>query len=462
MTLDQIEELFRTQQSRDKRGLIIHLVLGLLACICVFVPTTGAELGLIPIGICFIIRMTGQHPILEPLAFDRLIWLILAWSGWLAISSMWSAGGGRAWIHDVQSLRFLLVLLFFWPIMQYRGLMVLALCIGGALGQCVQGVHLLSVQFGWGLFDRFDDRISGWWDPVVGGSLLCVLLGLHMGAMLWTSAPRVRLIAGLGVAAALGGIVLTGTRGAYIGAALLVPTAIAARVIFAERGGVRPWRLLASLLAAALLAAILAGAVAWAVAGDRIGARVDRGVQEVRAAMQSQNYDSDTGMRLAMWRWAIAAIREHPLIGVGAGGYQPWVRAQSPERAEALGAPLAAAAKVHAHAHSWYLHSAAITGLIGLGLLVTMLGYAVISGLRERRVPESEHDRYRATLAGAYTAGPALGLLGLCTAGIFDSISVNQQTAVVLCVLLVLVLPSRPRPAGVRQRPDAGAGTGER
>ncbi|MBY0398295.1 MAG: hypothetical protein K2X91_17760 [Thermoleophilia bacterium] len=94
---------------------------------------------------------------------------------------------------------------------------------------------------------------------------------------------------------------------------------------------------------------------------------------------------------------------------------------------------------LHALAHSWYLHTLATTGLLGAALLFGALILAIRSGLRGPR------DGARPI---GYDAAPPLGLIGLAAAGLFDTITINQQTAFLFFVLFALCLPTRPRSEG--------------
>src|SRR5260370_1073623 len=82
------------------------------------------------------------------------------------------------------------------------------------------------------------------------------------------------------------------------------------------------------------------------------------------------------------WRWGWAALRTHPLFGVGAGGYRPWVRSRTEEEAAELHAPAGAIMHVHSHAHSWYVHTFATLGVIGGALLLWLVGTAIPAALR--------------------------------------------------------------------------------
>ncbi|HMN42587.1 MAG TPA: O-antigen ligase family protein [Phycisphaerales bacterium] len=448
-TPDQIDAIFAAQRQGDPIGWRIHLALALGACFFAGWSTSFVEWCALPVLICFLVRMTGWHRVLEPLAFDRVLRFLLAWGAFVALSLLWSAG--TTWnerLVDIKPLRFLPLAVILWPVMDRRSWLILALMAGIACGQLAQFTHLLTLKLdlGWMPFHRMPGRISGWWDPVSGGTVLCAALGLWLAPALFAPG-RARLLGAIGVAATLVCITLTGTRGAWIGAALLCGITLpikgwhwrlARQCARAGAAGAPPrWA-----IGAALGAMVVLGGAAIFAGGTKIADRFQRGVEEVNAALTARDYSTDTGLRIAMWQWSIAAAKSHPVVGLGAGGYQPWVHSQSPESAAHLGAPIEAAPHVHSHAHSWYLHTIATLGVVGLALLLALTITAVASGLRP---PLPATPPIKSALAFA----PALALLGLACAGLFDTITVSQQPVFLFYLLIALSLPSRPREAGV-------------
>jgi O-antigen ligase len=458
-TPEQIESLFAAQRTGDRLGLGIHLALAIGACFMAGWPTSFVEFAALPLLVCFLIRMTGWHRMLEPLAFDRLMRLLLAWGAWVCLSLIWTVGRGKqehgsapAWLMDVRDLRFLALAVVIWPVLDRRTWLIAAVMAGIAFGQVSQLVHLTGVIGGWPsvTFGRAAGRISGWWDPVSGGTVLCAGLGLWLAPALWGPRARMRLWGTLGVLATLGCIALTGTRGAWVGAAALVPVAIVVRLVHrrARRQALWPFGI------AMACVAILAYGAAWFAlhhrhAADEIGIqqRFQRGIQEVRNGFGPEGWRTDTGMRIAMWQWALAEWRTHPILGVGAGGFQPWVRVRTPADAERLGAPAGAIPGVHAQAHSTYFHTLATLGSVGFVLLIGVLGTAVVSGLRR------SGDEHPSVVAESLAMGPALAILGLACAGLFDTITVNQQPSYLLYLLAAMCLPSRPREASAAAAP---------
>ncbi len=61
-------------------------------------------------------------------------------------------------------------------------------------------------------FDRLPGRNSGWWQPVVGGTMLTAGVGLHLPAAL-TGRGKWRLIGVFGLVASISGVAATGLAG---------------------------------------------------------------------------------------------------------------------------------------------------------------------------------------------------------------------------------------------------------
>ena len=448
----EVNNLFARQRTGDPLGVAIHRFMALYACFAAGLSTSIVEWSALPLLICFLVRMTGQHRILRPLWFDPVGMLTIAWAVLLSLSMLYSAASGREVLSDWQSIRYAGFVMALWPVLDIRTWLIRALIAGLLVGQSAQLLQFLQMTFDFRLLpiDRMPGRISGWWEPVVAGSLLCGALGLHLGAAVFPTvrvaqasrlclsesatrrSSKLRAVALVGVLITLAGILATGTRGAWIGAAMLLCFTLA---LVAFRASSRA-RILRPAIALAIVAAIAFAAVTL-FAGKGLQDRYHRGVEEVRAALTEQNYATDTGLRIAMWKWAIAASRTHPILGVGSGGYQPFVRSQTPESAAALSAPAQAIPLVHRHAHSWYLHTLAVTGILGFATLFLLYVRAVVSGLR----PPAPAG---GVLANPHAAGPALALIGLACAGLFDPITVNAQTSYLFWILIALCLPSRP------------------
>lgn len=402
----------------DLRGQRLHLILGMLSCLLLAAPTSIVEFAAIPVGVFWIIRWPWMWRVARWSFVTPVFLAALAFTGWQALSLAWS-GDRSVGVEEFGTARFAWGLVMLYPVLNRSRGFVLALAVGFLAGNLSQVLHAAGRQWhiDWLTWPRLPHRNSGWWDPAVGGTLLIAALGLHLPVALMGRGVARRFAAAATVITLIA-ILATGTRGAWIGAAAL--TGLTGLVAVAR---IRPRRRAGLLLlSAAALVAVAAG-LAWIAAGESIRARFDAGQREIRAALVEGNYNTDTGARLAMAGWAWRLTLEHPVRGVGVGAYRPAVE----ELLRRDGADPAARA-IHDHAHNAFLHTAATTGLVGLGLFTLMLALGLAGLLRT-----AQHVGL-----GTYAASPLFALTGLILMAPFDSFQVNSQTAALMWLFLGL------------------------
>mgnify|MGYP000470228148 CR=1 FL=1 len=460
----EVDSLFAGLKARDPLGHGIHVLFALPACFLAAFPTTWLEWAWWPVTVCFAVRMLSHHRVLGPLVWEWPARLALAWVLWAALSLAWTAGTGQQWLAEWGVARYALLIPALWPVMNERRWLVGALALGALCGNLSQVAHAIGIaaEIPWLVWPRLEDRNSGWWDPVVGGSVLCAALGLHMAGLSLGRSVSERIVGGVLSAATLIAIAATGTRGAWIGAAGVIGVAVMIAGWRAVRGQTptaaeRSFGSSRMVIAAALVV-VLCGAAVWFAAGETITKRVGEAREELTRAVEHGDYSTFTGARLTMWGWGVRAVAAHPIRGVGGGGYSPWVQGKMQEQSEPETGIEASPLLPHGHAHSWFLHAAATTGVVGLGIMVALVVVCVMNGMRETAGAAGTECRP----TRGYDAGPALAMVGLVCAGLFDSIHVNQQTAYWLWVLVALCMARRPREAigarakVTRQSPGAG------
>ena len=321
------------------------------------------------------------------------------------------------------AVRHALLIPALWVVRDHRAWLIGALAVGFGLGHLTQVGHAVGVwgDVAWLRWPRLPDRNSGWWDPVVGGSLATAAVGLHLPALLW-GRGRWRIVGGAGVLAALAGVVATGTRGAWIASAGLVGIVLVVAVMVAlRRGG---WRR----VWAPVVVAVVGAGVGAVVAGPTVLERGERAVGEVRRVLEEGDFASDTGRRLLMWQESWRAVSDHPVRGVGEGGLVPWAMRD-------VGAQGIDPGLLLPHAHGMWAQVLATTGAVGGVLWVGL----IVLALRVGWGGAARADGVRgASFEAAYATAPAWALVGLLLAGVFDSVHLNSQTSMLLWALVGL------------------------
>lgn len=375
-------------------------------------PTTYAEACQLPLVLVALARLPSTRRVAPALFAQPFFWLVCLWAAWHALTLAWSADPSEG-LDQLGPSRFALVSIALWPVVRRRRLLLVWMLTGYLAGFAAQLAEIV------GLWDPnpASGRDSGWWDPAVAGSILMVPLGIALSLII---APRSRTTI-WGIALTIFVVLMliaTGTRGGWLaGAGLLV---IASPMVLKHMLGTKPF---VTVGVVAVLSAIALGA-AFGIAGDR----VSEAREEISAALIDKDYDSSTGRRIQMYAVAADAFVDHPIAGVGAGGFRAywgeWLDKRGLENSRLD------------HAHNAVLHTAATTGLvgllIGLGLVVTL---------------------YRGTMVGligpvharTLEAAPLLAVVGLTLVSVFDAVQLNQQTALAIGLLAGICPLRRPR-----------------
>ncbi|MFN0132443.1 MAG: O-antigen ligase family protein [Phycisphaerales bacterium] len=478
---DQLDEPAR----RDPLGHRLHVLAAAWYFFFAGFPIAFVEFMAIPLLVIGLIRFRLTYRTMLSFGAQPLFIAVTLWAIWQALSLRWSPDPEQG-MRELGNCRWIWVTFMVWPVARARTLLIAALAAGltcGAASQAVNaighGVGLRSLMLTQNL-----DRNAGWWEPIVGGTLLTAGLGLHLPAAMMGRGHE-RLIAAAGAVVMLAGVVATGTRGAWIASAGLigiVGVVAGVRWVFARRTGGTPNppnerdsgadrasdRMFAAhssmdlqsevrgtkkhrplkatvggtvggTVGMGVAALVVVAVLVWALAGPAIGRRIELARSDLAAAARGE-YRTDTGARLLMWKWAVREVRARPITGVGAGGFRPWARAHAADFGED-----AATMPLHLHAHSAPLQIAATTGLVGLALAGLVMGIAIRGGLRELGPSGHEGARPGSGL-GSYAAGPGFALVGMALAGLFDPVHQTTITGAWLAMLMGLCLVGRPGP----------------
>ena len=249
-------------------------------------------------------------------------------------------------------------------------------------------------------------------------NLLAVVLATALaaaGAVAVGGKPTLRPFAAAAFVAALAGLALTLSRGGLLAAA----AAIAVMLLW------RPFRRLATVAAIVGIFAVAIGG--GEILGDSQSVDlVTKRIESVSHAAQGED------PRAALWRETPEIIRDHPLVGVGAGQFS------TASQQYGLRDPLSQYQPFE-HAHSIPMTVAAELGLLGLAGLVWL---AIAIGLVLVRACRRTAGRER-----AYAFGLAAALLAIAVQGFVDyTVRANVVAMLALTLAASAVVLSRASP----------------
>jgi O-antigen ligase len=165
------------------------------------------------------------------------------------------------------------------------------------------------------------------------------------------------------------------------------------------------------------------------------------------ATLGQVDVEGSADQRFEIWRVAGAIIVDHPVMGVGLGGY-PQTHAEYARSSRFK--PIARGSR---DTHSIYLNVMAETGVVGLALLLGMLGTALWQG-RSAVKELSSHDPGAAKQLQTLM----IGLIAFMQAGLFASLHRVAFLYVYLGVLTtaIFALTNHPALSALRRSPVSG------
>ena len=412
-----VAEALAYARRRDPIGDWAHTILALMYLAAM--PLAPALTAVTGVGLAgyAILRLPHTWRTYTVLLRDPILWILVAFVSWYALSLTWSSDPAQG-RDELRAARALATPLVLWPVIHRAPWLITALLVGVIAQNGAQLANFL----GWIENAKYNtpDRLGGLLHPVQTGAWCAAALCWFTAAVL-NGRGRGRWLALLGAGATAAGLVATGSRGPWLAAAVALPALV---ITVALR---RPESRRAALALAAL--AIVGSVAAWPLARARIVTRLQTAGAEVKAAQQDDVYWSSAGLRTAMWSWAWSAFEEHPVRGIGAGGYRNYVATHptflaAVELAPVKQKPKRAKYMLRDHPHSTYLHLLGCTGLIGGSLFAA----AGILALGRCGRSASDHPYFDGTLfvlltwlIGAaldcyHLNGQLVGLLGLVVA----------------------------------------------
>jgi O-antigen ligase len=351
---------------RDPVGDVLHLALAAIYLFLLPLATTPKDYAFAILLGCAVVRLPHTWSSYSVLVRSPYTWIVIAWSAWHSLSLLWSPRPAAGW-DELQAFRVLITPLLVWPILDRAPWLIAALLGGVFATNVVQLGQALEVL---GLKPGANGRLPGLIHPIQTGGFCAAAVCWHLSALLTGTARggrRGQLVAvasAVGGVAATGGLLVSGSRGPWIAAAIAAPLCLA--VIAARRRAARRRALVVAAVG------LVGSVVAWFAAGDFVEARLEQATADVRAAAAGE-YDTDVGNRLARWSAAWAVFVDRPVAGAGGGGYATAARALDRDTTRRAGD----------HAHSFYMHEMATEGAVGGVLLLIIIALTVVGAARD-------------------------------------------------------------------------------
>lgn len=311
-----------------------------------------------------------------------------------------------------------------------------------ALVYVVVGVALASAIFGL-LRETMQDQLGLTLSKLPPGSsygqfisknhfafLMEMALGLILGLVVWRGLTRDRLIVFLAVALMLGGmLVLANSRGGVLSllgqllfAAVLLSARKSARDSSTSKAGALGWaqRFVGSSVGRALLIVCFLAVV---VIGIKLigGAPLADALERMPKEVAAQTEGARSSRRLEIWQATWQLIKDHPVAGVGFGGYWMAITRYNDVSGESI----------PQEAHDDYLELFASGGLIG-GILGGWFLFTFIRSVQGRQRGKS--DRY----VRAARLGALVGLSGVAVHSLVDY-GLHIPINAVICTALVVI-----------------------
>lgn len=222
----------------------------------------------------------------------------------------------------------------------------------------------------------------------------------------------------------LGGIVASLSRGAWLGVGVgaLVTALLYGRFIR-----------LVTLMALAAVGAVILSGQTWLVPED-FRERISDSIAQVQpfdvrnVTITDENFAA--AERFAHWQAGFDMFEDYPALGVGAGNFN--------ERYEEY-AVRETFRHSQGHAHNFYIHTLAETGLVGLLAYLTLLGGVVALALRVLLSRRGQDSLARAVVLGAFGS-----IVAVSAHNLFEHLHVLNM-GIVISLLWALVIAGHTR-----------------
>ncbi len=405
-------------RARDPIGHAVHTLLGCLYLGVAGLSTASESIAFVLLVGYAALRAPNLWRAWMPLIAAPVLWAMVAFFAWAALSLAWSPdiAAGRGVLGGSRAI---LLVFALYPIRSSWRMLLGSLLASMCLQSCIQlaqAIGLLAPH------PRNGIRHAGLYSHP--GHLCTYHAAALLIAVAWlreatSRTARTLLLAtcvctGTGLAIAFG-------RGAIVALAISLPLLCVALWRFF---GVSARTMRVAFVALAIIATGVAGVAIATGAGG-----ITRGATDVK---DIADVGSSGGSRVLWWGATFDTFRAHPLIGIGSGGTRagflvnPTIRAAADRRPD-LGIEFFA----HEHPHSMYLQTMSELGLVGVALLLLIVALAA-------------RDAWTSAKLRPILCGVAAALLMWSIAAGFDALHTAGRTATLATALLsFVILPRR-------------------
>ncbi|MBF8223920.1 O-antigen ligase family protein [Halomonas sp. 328] len=349
-------------------GIMTHytsLAIFLLGALALSLPS-GYSLGALMLVLASPILLIRPRP-LELTREDQAILLVLGLYFAVTALSAWLDGQGSRGLDKpsrfLLAIPALLLLIAYPPRLSWlwHGLAIGGMATGG-----------LAI---WQKLIEGTSRAGGFTQIIQYGNISLLLGMLCLAGLGWAWAqPRRRawlVWLGLGAAGGLLASLLSGSRGGWLVAPLML------LVLYWAEGRRLPRRMQLGLV----MAVLIAGAISYTLPELGVQQRVHTATDNVANYLSGENRDTSVGLRFQMWGAAGELFQQRPLFGWGEHGYRE-AMAEMAVRGEI--APRVA--EFH-HAHNEWIDAAAKRGIIGITALLCLYLVPLVAFARRLNAP---------------------------------------------------------------------------
>ena len=179
-------QAFERQRNKDAIGDRVMLWLACFGVAGLCGPTVVSEFALAPLAVFFLVRTLNTFPTWIHWFGQPMFLVALAFAAWQAITLFWTRDL-RLGLDELSETRWAVVGVLVWPIIHRRRALLAALAVGFVVAHAAQVWQYADwkLDLRGPLYPPDPRRLSGWWDPVVGGSMLTAAVGLHLPAAMF-------------------------------------------------------------------------------------------------------------------------------------------------------------------------------------------------------------------------------------------------------------------------------------